>query len=163
VNRTRTAAILGAAAIAGATIAGCASKGNYDGPAPAPTTAHSAAPVAATTPAPDKCTQLATWNSSGGKAQIGAVTSDLGEVQLAAQSENLGTVEAAGTMLESDARTAAANPPPIARNTYVRAMTYLETAGATAASGDIAGATAMLQLGTSQIVAATQDIKAQCN
>ena len=110
------------------------------------------APPASTAPAPSAPSsatdRLLNWAGGPGYSRLMAVQADLDTVSTDADAQDLAAVTADGTKLAADARKAGAMPPPAGTGSYTEAMADFAAAGDQMASGDLAGATASMQLGT---------------
>jgi len=124
----------------------------------APKTAHATA-QAPVTQGPTEQQRVSAWAAGPGYGSFKAVQADITAVQLDVAGQNLPAVETDGATLAADAQNAMVSPPPVGSGEYQTAMKFYEIAGNDMAAGDIADASASLQLGTAALNVVTADMK----
>ena len=157
VTITLAAGSLALAAITGLSACGSTHATAAAQAPPASTAPASPAPAAS---APSATDRLITWAGGPGYTRMLAVQADLDTVSTDADAQDLAAVTADGTKLAADARNAGATPPPAGTGSYTAAMADFAAAGDQMASGDLAGATASMQLGTPLLEQVTIAVKA---
>lgn len=140
----------GLAALAVALVIGIAVGLGGGHPARTASTAPGAAAV------PGTVTRAARWLAGPAGQLLGAVSADLGRLAAAQRSGQPGPARQAGLRLTTDAKAALLGPaPPRAARLYRAALTDLERAGRSAASGRLRAAGASLRAGEAAITKVT--------
>lgn len=117
---------------------------------------HPARPAAGAAVLPGTQTRAARWLAGPAGRMLGVVSADLGRLTVAELSGKPGRARLAGQRLSRDARTALLGPPPPrAARLYRAALTDLERAGRSAATGRFRAAAASLRAGESTITRVT--------
>ncbi len=96
------------------------------------------------------------WIAGRAGKLLAAVNADIGKLSTAQRAGKRDKAKAAGTRLAGDARAALSGPmPPVAAKVYRSALTDLEQAGTSAASGDFGQAGPLLNAGEAKITKVT--------
>ena len=124
-------------------------------------TGHPARTAPGAAPVPGSVTRAARWLSGPAGRLLSSVSADLGRLTVAERAANRGTVRLAGLRLSVDAKAALLGPaPPRAVRLYRSALTQLERAGRSAATGRPRAAAASLQMGESIFTKVTAMVNA---
>jgi hypothetical protein len=124
-------------------------------------TGHPARTAPGAAPVPGSVTRAARWLSGPAGRLLSSVSADLGRLTVAERAANRGTVRLAGLRLSADAKAALLGPaPPRSARLYRSALTELERAGRSAATGRLRAAAASLQTGESIFTKVTAMVNA---